>query len=152
MGGKYRFDVASTGTNPGAVDITVWNFPMIKSSQSISYDDMPHLHVTGTTPTIVVTGMLTGCTVTIVKASESELRLSHIQPGGCRPGSFDTEQLIKANGRINGTTPTHYYGPEKYDPRVNRAHVIGVAVSAKWQIWGQTVNASGLITSLSRLL
>jgi hypothetical protein len=154
MGAKYRIDVNNNTPSDGQAGLTVWNFPMIKNSQAIAWNAVPHTHVTGTDPGVIVTGMLTGCTIAIVKESDTSLRLCHVQPGGVRPGAYDTEDQIRANARLNGTAPTHFYGPSKYRPEVHRAHLIGVAVGGSWQVWGQCIGGDGgnSILALSRLI
>lgn len=134
---KWRFNVDSAGLMEEEVSTQVWNFPMIQKNQAVVWGTVPSTHVNGTNPLIVVTGMLTGCTVAISKVSDTELHLSHVQPGGVRPSGLETENQMRQSAVLNGQAPTHFYGPSKYLNGCNCAHVIGVAVGGAWQLWGQ---------------
>lgn len=135
---KWRLNVDDTAPlQPNDVSLQVWNFPMILKSQTVVWGAVPATHVTSANPPIVVTGMLTGCTIAIARISDTELHLTHVQPGGVRPTGLETENLMRDHAVLNGHAPTQFYGPSKYLNGVNCAHVIGVAVNGVWQVWGQ---------------
>ncbi len=141
--GKWRLNVDDNmPLEPNDVSLQVWNFPMIRNTQAVEWGAVPATHVTSANPPIVVTGMITGCTIAIARISDTELHLTHVQPGGLRPTGLVTENLMRENALLNGHATTHFYGPSKYWVGVSGAIVIGVAINGVWQVWGQGLSGT----------
>ena len=134
---RTDFKVEYKHAIPGHGASIVWNVPMIGKEQAVQYDNLPHTHVTSTNPGLILTGMLTGCTVAVTVISPTELRICHVQPGGVRDGADKVEDDMRAQARMSDTAPTIFFGPQTYYTSKCVAHFIGLAVNGNWQLYGQ---------------
>lgn len=129
-----------------------YNLRMIKSTEPVNKGAIDHGRLDGTGPDVMVTGTLTGCTLIFQSnAGRTDIRLSHIQPGGSRGTGSAEEADIRANGVLNGAAGTHFFGPSDFTPEQYGANVIGFRSAAgDWSIYAQ-ISTRSLPRRISRV-
>jgi len=144
----------------GADHRDAWNVPMIKNSTVADTANLSHVHVTDVNTPLILTGKLSGCCIVVAKVSATELRISHVQPGGtwangAQRGDGDAmETTLRAGTTMGGVAATHFCGVSTYRQNGTHANVVGVATGGAWTLWVQATSGTfqKKVTHLSRIL
>lgn len=114
------------------------NLRMIPNTVAVTYNAIPHLHLTGAGSDMMFTGTLTGCTIIMcANAARTDVRIAHLRPGGIRGGAFSEQERIRGSGQLNGAGATHLFGPSDYYHGTCCANVMGIRQGGAWEIYGQ---------------
>lgn len=151
----FQFDMSSGGLakkagTDGVVykALRVHNIRMNPRTEDFGFDEIPGYRLDNTGPDIMITGQLNACSFVVMEDHRNGGYLvSHLQPGGSRPGGAELRNVLRDTGAFgdNGEV-TAVFGLGDYQAF---ASVIGVRNGEIWHIYGQRMNTDQTINGVT---
>ena len=85
-----------------------------------------------TTPDLMVTGQLSGCSFAIRKNADGTLVVAHIQPQAGAGQAIQLQETLKNSGNWDIV-----YGKGDYAKHLRTVSIVGKRIGQRWHIWAQ---------------